>query len=249
MNHQPNYAVIGDIHSQVAPLKEALEYCSLNGLTPIFLGDLFDSRVETSDSVSVYRLVSEAMNKGAYCLRSNHQNKFERYALGNNVKMAEGFERTVQDFQEAGVPVEEVSQWLQTFPYGIAFRDSRGTEYRCAHAMFPSWIVVPEQYSGVYRVDIVSRKARDYMIFGPRRKGAVWPQEETRVFWWEESSDRQWVRVAGHYHTVYTELDSMSLVLDGEMGGSTDESFNPEKARLCLWDVELKKLVEFQNHG
>lgn len=242
--NERQYAFIGDIHSQLGPLSQALNYCSQNNLVPIFLGDLFDSRMENSDSVDVYHTVREAVAQGAVVLRSNHQDKLERYARGNKVMLQQGFERTVSDFAEANIPIEEVSEWLQTFPYGVAFRDSKGTEYRCAHAMFPSWVLVPEQYENLYKVMSVTRKAKDYMLFGPRRPGAVWPQDETRVFWWEEPSDREWVRVAGHYHYVF--VGEKSLVLDGEMGGSTHESFNPSEARLCLWNVEQKELVEFR---
>lgn len=245
MTNTPSYVFIGDIHSQLSPLLEALDYCRSNGRVPIFLGDLFDSRMERSDTVEVYNTVKQAQAElGAIVLRSNHQDKLERYARGNNVRLQQGFERTVEDFAQSSVPIQEVAEWLQTFPYGVALRDSKGVEYRCAHAMFPSWVLVPPSYEGVYRVDNVTRKAKDYMLFGPRRPGAVWPQDETRVFWWEESSDREWVRVAGHYHTVF--LGEKSLVLDGEMGGSTHEDFNPDQARLCLWDVELSELVEFK---
>lgn len=238
-----NYAFIGDIHSQRGPLKKALSYCIESNCIPIFLGDLFDSRVETSHSVAVYNIVRQAVENGAIVLRSNHQNKLERYARGNQVALKGGFARTVQDFKEAGIPIEEVSEWLETFPYGIALKDSRGTEYRCAHAMFPKWVLVPPSYEGVYRVNEVTRKTKDYMLFGPRRQGAVWPDDETRVFWWEEESDRDWVRVAGHYHHVH--VGDKSLVLDGEMGGSTQKSFDPSQARLCVWNVEQQTLVKF----
>ena len=242
-NVTSNFAFIGDLHSQRKPLLKALDYCRGAYCTPIFLGDLFDSRMETSDSVGVYKAVRQAVEEGAIVLRSNHQNKLERYARGNNVVFKEGFERTVQDFSDAGIPIEEVSAWLETFPYGVALRDSRGTEYRCAHAMFPKWVLVPPSYTGVYRVNEVTRKAKDYMLFGPRRPGAVYPQDETRVFWWEEECDRTWVRVAGHYHHVHT--SERSLVLDGQMGGSTQKSFDPAHARLCVWNLEEQTLVQF----
>lgn len=237
------YAFIGDIHSQIAPLELAVDYCRSHNLTPIFLGDLFDSRMETSNSVEVYRLVKrlqEEMN--AIVLRSNHQNKFERYARGNNVRVEGEFSRTLQDFAEANISVEEVAEWLNTFPYGVVFRDSTNKEYRCAHAMFPSWVVVP-RYDTMYFVEQVTSKARDYMLYGPRVAGAVWPDEETRVFWWEKESARDWVRVAGHYHTVV--ISDKNLVLDGQMGGSVKPDFDPSTARLCLWDVEARNLVTF----
>lgn len=240
---QRNYAFIGDIHSQISPFEKAIEFCKQNSLTPILLGDLFDSRMETSNSAEVYWLARQVQEElGAIILRSNHQNKFERYARGNKVRVEGEFSRTLCDFSEANIPVEEVAEWLNTFPYGVVFRDSKGKEYRCAHAMFPSWIVVPP-YSDIHCVTQVTSKARDYMLYGPRIAGAVWPQDETRVFWWNKESDRDWVRVAGHYHVV--SISPKSLVLDGQMGGSNHEGFDPSTAHLCLWDVESEKLETF----
>lgn len=237
------FAFIGDIHSQIAPLEKAVDYCLSRNLTPILLGDLFDSRMETSDSVGVYNLARKIQKDlGAVILRSNHQNKFERYARGNNVRVEGEFSRTLEDFAQANIPVEEVAEWLNTFPYGLVLRDTSGKEYRCAHAMFPSWIVIP-RYEEMHEVHQVTSKARDYMLYGPRVPGAVWPDEETRVFWWEKESSRDWVRVAGHYHTVV--ISDKNLVIDGQMGGSTKPDFDPTTARLCLWDVEARDLVTF----
>lgn len=237
------FAFIGDIHSQIAPLEKAIEYCQSHNLTPIFLGDLFDSRMETSHSAEVFRAVQKAqVELGAIVLRSNHQNKFERYARGNNVFVGGEFARTLEDFNAAEIPVSEVADWLNTFPYGVVFKDSKGQEYRCAHAMFPSWVLVPP-YEEMYEVTQVSSKARDYMLYGPRVPGAVWPDQETRVFWWERESDRDWVRVAGHYHMVV--ISDKNLVLDGQMGGSVHPEFDASEAKLCLWDVESRELVTF----
>lgn len=238
------YAFIGDVHSQIAPLEKAADHCRSLGLTPILLGDLFDSRMETSHSAEVYRLAQSLQSElGAIILRSNHQNKFERYARGNKVRVEGEFSRTLADFTEAGIEVQEVSDWLNTFPYGAVFRDSKGKEYRCAHAMFPSWIAVP-QYDHMYFVNEVTSKARDYMLYGPRVAGAQWPNEETRVFWWDRESSRDWVRVAGHYHTVV--ISDKNLVLDGQMGGSLAPGYDPSTARLCLWDVESRSLTTFK---
>ena len=229
----------------MSSLTKALSYCKEKSLVPIFLGDLFDSRMETSDSAGVYSVVKESQETlGSVVLRSNHQNKFERYAKGNKVRVEGEFHRTLEDFNSAGVKVQEVAEWLNTFPYGVVFKDSKGTEYRCCHAMFPSWIAIPS-YQGMYKVTTVSSKARDYMLYGPRRSGAIYPQEETRVFWWEEPSERNWVRVAGHYHTVY--ISDKSLVLDGQMGGSYNPDVDPSHVYLCLWDVESQHLETFTN--
>jgi hypothetical protein len=238
-----NYAFVGDVHSQIRPFEKAIGHCRSNNLTPILLGDLFDSRMASSDSSEVYWLAKKAQKElGAIILRSNHQNKFERFARGNKVKVEGEFSRTLEDFSSAGISVQEVATWLNTFPYGVVFKDSKGKEYRCAHAMFPSWIAVPH-YSGVHLITEVTSKARDYMIYGPRVPGASWPDEETRVLWWEKETSREWVRVAGHYHTVV--ISDKNLVLDGQMGGSLKPGFDLSTARLCLWDVESRQLHSF----
>lgn len=241
-----NYAFIGDIHSQIAPLEQALAHCEANSLTPIFLGDLFDSREAQSDSVGVYRLVRYWQeNRGAIVLRSNHQDKFERWAKGNKVQVKGEFARTVDDFAEAEVDAAEVLAWLDSMPYGVVFRDSRGREYRASHACFPSWLKIPE-YEGVHFVNEVSRKEKKWMITGPQIPGAVWPEQETRVLWWNKESDRTWVRVAGHYHAIH--VSDRSLVLDGGCGGSSrgwPTSAHAEAPRLCLWDVERAQLTAF----
>lgn len=239
-----SYAIIGDVHSQLKPLEQAVSFCHRNKLTPILLGDLFDSRVETSDSAGVYHLVKNIeKDMGAVVLRSNHQSKLERFAKGNKVYPSEDFQKTLKDFEEENIPIHEVADWLNTFPYGVIFRDRSGKEYRCAHAMFPRWIL-PPTYEGLHRIDQVTTKSKDAMIYGPRVKGAKWPEQEDRVFWWERDTDREWVRVAGHYHTVY--ISEKNLVLDGGMGGSTrakaDED-NPDT--LCLWDVDSEELHQF----
>lgn len=233
-----DYAFIGDIHSQSVPLEKAINHCHSRKLTPVFLGDLFDSRVEASDSAGVYKLVKESQKDlNAIVLRSNHQNKFERFARGNNVRIEGSFSKTLRDFKESKVSTDEVYEWLNTFPYGIAFKSSSGKEYRCAHAMFPSWVHVPSVGStDVYKVMDVSRKARDYMLYGPR-------DAENRIFWWERPSDRQWVRVAGHYHTVH--ISENNLVLDGNMGGSEEQEEDSQDNFLCLWEVESARLLKF----
>lgn len=237
------FAFIGDVHSQLGPLKKAIDYCGRKGLTPILLGDLFDSRIDEGDSAGVYRFVKKSQEDlGTIVLRSNHQYKLERYAKGNKVFISNDLAKTLVDFSQADIQIGEVAEWLNTFPYGLVFKDSKGSEYRCAHAMFPKWLVVP-LYTEMYKVMEVTPKARDYMLFGPRMKGVRWPDDDDRVFWWEENQDHDWIRVAGHYHTVF--VSDKSLVLDGGMGGSSRVTEEPNPGLLCLWDVEDKKLLTF----
>jgi hypothetical protein len=244
------YAIIGDVHSQDGPLEAALGYCRQTGLTPLLLGDLFDSRCEFGNSLKVYDLVRNAQTefKHMVALRSNHQNKLERYLKGNPVNVTPDLRSTLDDFSKGSIKLEEeLLPWLNSFPYGFVFRDSRKKEYRCAHAYFPSRLEIPKyaQYHKVYKVN---RKERDLMIYGLKKRSEESETCSERVLWWlrdklELSHDCDWVRVAGHYHYIYA--DGKSLVLDGNMGGRSKGDVNTEDMALCLYDVEGNKLVKF----
>lgn len=231
-----NYALIGDVHSQHQRLYNAIYYCERNNLVPILLGDLFDSRCPHSDSVSVYSLAFHAQTSlGGVVLQSNHQDKFRRYLLGNKVKLSNGLERTVEEFeqhfQDGWDSSLRILDWLQAMPYGVVFRDSSGTEYRCAHAFFSSKIEVPE-YDNHYLVmgDDMPRKMRDLFIYGP-------VSSSERVQWWNEYRNHDYIMVAGHYHTVH--ISQKALVLDGSCGSEDVGNFLP------LYDVEQRKLLAF----
>lgn len=239
------YGIIGDVHSQLKPLEKAANYCLEKGLTPILLGDLFDSRIASSDSAGVYNLARKMQAEmDATVLQSNHHAKLQNYARGKEVFISEGFQATLNDFEQANIHIQDVAEWLESLPFGIVFKDSKGIEYRCAHAMFPRWIRVPS-YEDCYKVDKVTSKSRGAMLYGPKIKGATWPEQEDRIFWWQRETDREWVRVAGHYHVVHT--SEKNLVLDGGMGGSCREEdvLDPPGGSLCLWDVEDRRLVQF----
>lgn len=239
------YAFIGDIHSQAAPLSAAFDYCQKNGLTPVMLGDLFDSRCELSNSAEVYDLVRNAQSKfpGMVILRSNHQKKLERFIKGHSVNMSPDLERTLSDFKKAGTNLpSEVLPWLLSFPFGFVFRDSKGTEYRCAHACFPSRVEI-QPYRKCRSIWNVTRKEQDLMLYGPRYKTDDGANE--RSAWWLKPADRDWVRVAGHYHVVHE--GPKSLVLDGDMGGISSKTLRLDEMALCLYDVEAGSLLRFRH--
>jgi hypothetical protein len=232
------YALIGDLHSQIAPLVESLLYCEDNGLTPIFLGDIFDSRCEHSHSLLVYRVLRDAQANfpGMQILRSNHQDKLERWFNGKSVIISPELQRTIDELKNSGQE-KEILEWLESLPYGFCFKSTEGKEYRCAHAYFPSWVQVPDYQDSVAIFD-APRKARQLMMYGPSHR-----EGRGRVFWWEGESDRDWCRVAGHYHVVHT--SDKNIVVDGGCGGTKRSWFCNEKPALCLYDVTKGQLVEF----
>jgi hypothetical protein len=228
-----NFALISDVHSQAHLLKEALDYCKNHNLTALFLGDLFDSRVSNSDSVSVYHQVKEQVeHNSAICIQSNHQNKLIRYIKGNNVYMGEDLEKTLNDFSAANIDLKEVYNFLNPMPYGVVFKDKNQIEYRVAHAYFSSRIDVfdYEDFTLIFE-DKLNRSIKSTMLYGPIDK-----VDQKRIEWWKNNRNRDYVLVSGHYHNVF--IDDHSIVLDpecGSYGGS-----------LGLYDVNNKVLKKFQ---
>lgn len=235
------FAFIGDVHSQSKPLEAALDYCFHQGLTPILLGDLFDSLCSVSDSAGVYNAVRDAQKSlGAIVLQSNHQFILQRLAERKEVPLKKDLARTFADFAEAGVCIQDVYQWLEKFPYAIAFRDSRGKEYRVCHAEFPKSVEVPENYLGVWEFYDPTPEEIRLLLWG---KPYSVPERDR--FWWlaRNETPREWVAVAGHYHK--TIFKKQSLVLDAGCGGVTRSWFDKRSPELLLFDVEREECVAF----
>jgi len=227
-----SFALISDVHSQAHLLTLALEYCSAHNLTPLFLGDLFDSRVQNSDSVSVYRQVKDQIeNNSAICIQSNHQNKFLRYLKGNKVYVGEDLQKTLDDFQGKNIQLDEVYNFLNAMPYGVVFRDKNQTEYRVAHAYFSSRIDVAEydDYLLIHE-DKLNKSTKSTMLYGPISR-----EDNQRIEWWKNSRNHDYVLVSGHYHTTF--IGQNAIVLDPECG-------SPAGA-LGLYNVNSKVLKKF----
>jgi hypothetical protein len=229
-----NYVLIGDIHSQYDQLNSALKFIQNNikNYYIIFLGDLFDSRTNSSNSVDVYHKIQHLINcnKGVV-LQSNHQNKHIRWMKGNSVYLNNGLDQTIKDFTDSDVDVKQLLQWLISFPYAIAFKDKYGLEYRCAHAYFSSKLFVPTKYDEEYLIYDVSNSTQKKCLYGIM-------ENNERLEWWNQKSNHSWIRVAGHYHRVHIDLKTTkSIVLDGECGG--------EGGKLHIYDVNSKKSYLF----
>lgn len=221
-----NYVLVGDIHSQYSQLLNAFKFIDQNiqDYFIIFLGDVFDSRTEYSNSVKVYELIRHLQDKNkCQVLQSNHQDKFIRYLKGNQVYINNGLERTIDDFSHSNISKEEILEWLLSFPYALTFKSKENVEYRCAHAYFSSKFFVPDDYSNEYLIHQVSKMTKSKCIYGPI-------VNEKRLEWWTQESNHSWIRVAGHYHQVYIDLMSTkSVILDGECGN--------ENGKLYIYDV------------
>lgn len=230
---------IGDIHSQFAALERAVEFCVRRDFRPILLGDVFDSRCEISDSVGVFRLVRQIqLELDAVVLNSNHQDKLIRFLKGGDpyLRVMPELARTVGEFEQSDVDRDELLSWLESLPDGFVFREN-GREFRCAHAFFPSWLEVPE-FDKEFFVKDLPRKTRQLLLYGPNDR-----ETRKRVEWWRKESDREWVRVAGHYHHIHH--SETSLVLDGGCGGTSRSWFCRNPAVLVGWAPSEGVLTEF----
>jgi hypothetical protein len=222
-----NFCLIGDVHSQFTRLHKAVDFALSKNLQIVLLGDIFDSKIEYSDSTGVLNLVDKLVNSGHICLNSNHQDKLIRHLKGNNVCLNNGLDRTIADFERDSVDTKKVFDLLTSFPYGVILKNSHGQEFRAAHAYFPNSV---DGKSAIYRSDL-NRKFRDVFIYGKVDR------DQNRLKWWETiDPEQKFVRVAGHYHVV-TETET-SLVLDSECGSTVD-------APLSLYIADSGVIKEF----
>lgn len=240
------YAFVGDIHSQVEPLLGVLGYCSKRSITPIFLGDVFNSKTEESDSAGVYHILREAESLlGAVVLRSNHQEVLEKYWLtpkGVRAQPKKAIYRTICEFENSTVREEEVLSWLQSLPYAVSLVCENGKEYRACHAELPGSVPFPRNPKGVYKVYSASDEEKKLMMWGK-----PYSLPNFQRFWWFKRRSEPWVRVSGHYHKVVVTEDS--LVLDGGCGENCRSWGDLREPTLVLFDVERKTLVHFPSLG
>lgn len=229
-----NYVLIGDVHSQAKNLENALSFIRKNiqDSKVIFLGDLFDSKNSYSDSYNVYELVRESeQDLNAIVLQSNHQDKLIRYLRGNNIELNNGLDKTVSDLTNHSTSFDDLLSWLIRQSFGVVFRDQNGFEFRCAHAFFSDDVNVFE-YDEMYKILALKRIQKHQFLYG------LQDDKRNRINWWEKDNSQQsFIRVAGHYKTIYSNLENNSLVLDSCCGDSS--------GFLSIFDVNSRQIHQF----
>lgn len=236
------YLLIGDIHSQGLPMDNALKLAKERQLTPVFLGDIFDSRNDIDNTLWCYDLVRTAEEEGAIVLQSNHCTRLRDIVLGIEEAGSHTTEtnRTILQFHDAGVAIEDVVKWIQTLPDGFGFTDSRGRYYGCAHAYFlERWAHI----EGLHKSEPDEEATTSWGLYDSHPRRVSWwhgdpaPARPRRVRWWHGDPARSWTRVAGHYHTVF--VGQSNIVLDANCGYLL--------GRLPVYDVEAQELLYFDS--
>jgi len=225
------YGIIGDIHSQSRQLNRALEYCCKNDLTPILLGDIFDSRTSFSDSMGVY--IAVTCYPGLILIQSNHQDKLLRYCKHlikgsvNSMTIGPDLQRTIDELLPRISP-EELIEFLEPLPYTVSI----DRWYRLAHAYHP-YLTKKEYVAGLDRAyrDDLTKTERFLCLYGKKS-----PEGE-RVRWWESTPPtRAWIRVAGHYHVHHH--SAFNMVLDGSCGD--------DNGVLVVYNTDKMQTVKFE---
>ena len=202
------FCFISDVHSQYNRLQRAVDYAESQNLQIIFLGDLFDSRVDYSDTIGTLNLVNRCIESGHLCVTSNHQDKLIRYLKGNKVVRNNGLDVTIRELEENQVNKTDLLDFLSSFPYGIVCKNSHDKQFRVAHAYFPNFLDVAKTNETQFiHGENLNRKAKNLMIYGPTDR------DNLRTFWWNsENNTRDYIKVSGHYHAVH--VDDYSVVID-----------------------------------
>lgn len=135
---------IGDIHGCLYPLFDALG-CDENGkglksnTAYVFTGDLLERGPENAETYKFFERISGEPN--VYMIEGNHDTKLWDWAVGNEVKTNEEFERMTSELESAGVTTRSIKKLCKKMlPY--LFYTFNGNKYFCTHGGVPR---IPEE--------------------------------------------------------------------------------------------------------
>jgi protein phosphatase len=159
------YDIIGDIHSCHDEFVELLiklgyqwvpAWFSMShpkGRKVILVGDIIDRGWFPS---SVFQLVENMIkDKSLLMVKGNHDDKLQRWAKGNDVKLLHGLDITAERLLKAGISREEIINFYSKIPY---FLTLDGNKLVVVHA---AW---KDEYVGR---DPFDKRVRSWCIFGP----------------------------------------------------------------------------------
>jgi hypothetical protein len=227
-----NYAFIGDIHSHAENLHLILDKIAARGKYKlVFLGDIFDYSAATTKYSNPREVWGTLLKlKDAVILNSNHQEKLLRYLKGNKVKLeTKGITDTVEKLGLRDITTRKASdllEWLSRMPY---FYDvyADGVSYKLAHALYSSRLVRVKEEG-------FNSKEKQNCLYGPVDILTEGGYPERLKWWLRIPSEQNYVRVAGHYHTVFT--SPYSLVLDGSCGSN-------DRGHLAAYLTDSKEVI------
>lgn len=113
--------LVGDVHGCMDEFLSLLAKCKFTPLQDMVLlgGDYIDRGPKVKEIISFLR-----NGYNVFTTMSNHENKFLRYLRGNNVSIAHGMEKTLEQLDDVlrdETQKLELRMWLESLPYVIKF--------------------------------------------------------------------------------------------------------------------------------
>ena len=192
------YDIIGDIHGCTYELSLLLEkmgyewdtfdgtiiYKPPDGRKAVFVGDLVDRGYS---SATAYCLVRDMVRAGfALLCRGNHDDKFMRWAKGNNVILNHGLDKTTEDAGRMGLSKEGILDFLKNTPMYLSLDDGK---LIVAHAAWRNSLKDKSPFD---------KKCRTWCLYGPTTGKTLENGLPDRIDWAAERKETEPLIVYGH---------------------------------------------------
>lgn len=191
-----NYDIVGDVHGCLLELSKLLEklgyswdherniYQPPNGRLLVFVGDIVDRGRSSYETFLYVKTMVEAGY--ALMVRGNHDDKFMRWAKGNNVMLLHGLDKTVQSAKNFGTPKEEIYEFLKDLPYYLLLDDEK---LAVVHAAWKPSMATRHN---------MHKKCRTWALFGPVTGKKLDSGLPDRIDWAAQREERSPIVVYGH---------------------------------------------------
>lgn len=199
--------VIGDIHSNYNALVQALTYAETNNLFVVFIGDILDGLpypIETAN------LVKHALDTNVAALTiGNHDDKWYRYSIGNNVMLRDDQLNMLSNCDNAK-ELTGLMRDICTHPNADYYHEYKSTVFVHAAAHLHIW----EQPG------IISPAVKSMALYGEVTQEADDDGMPLRFYNWVDHVPKGRVAVVGHDRNAMNKSAKAQLKFHNELGGT-----------------------------
>jgi protein phosphatase len=206
------YDIIGDVHGcyeELVLLLEKLGYVAEGnpckspmthpeGRKAVSVGDLGDRGPNSPGCFAVFRQMVRADT--AICLQGNHDDKLRRFLKGNNVKVGNGMQKTIDQLHSKSSPIKKKTlyKFLDGLPYRVMLDDNK-------------LLVCHAGLKEKYHYASMNRKIVAKCIYGETTGAKDADGYPVRLPWQDDYSG---VRVVVHGHVALPEVSIVNNVYD-----------------------------------
>lgn len=173
---------VGDIHGCFEEFIALLEKCDfrLGHDIVVSVGDLVDRGPQIKDVMKWFRM--QTRHGYAYVAKGNHDDKAQRYWMGNKVSESHGLSQTIEQCKDMNH--NSLVSWMDTFPHIIRVPDVNGK---------PTYIV----HAGVDGRKPMEQQRTETCIYARFLDGKNFFDSENGIPWWE-TLDGSYNIISGH---------------------------------------------------